>query len=86
MEKQIKAKRFFDFLAFIAIIAVAVSLIISFIFKATAVAGALDLIASCLAYLITAFSAFFYVRAKSSAWAYITYFVALILIVVFVIL
>ena len=86
MEKHIKAKRFFDFLAFVAIIAVAVSLIFSFIFKSTEIAGALDLIASCLAYLITAFSAFFYVRAKGNLWITISYVVALVLIIVFIIL
>ena len=76
----------FDFIAFVGLCLVAVVLVLQNILKANGdVVNALRLIGSCIAYLVTAVSAFFYVRSKRNVWWYVAYAVAVVLIIVFII-
>lgn len=77
----------FDFIAFIGLCLVAVVLVLQNILKANGdIVSALRLIGECIAYFITAVSAFFYVRSKRNVWWYVAYAVAIVLIIVFVII
>ena len=76
----------FDFIAFIGLCIVAVVLVLQNILKANGdVVSALRLIGECIAYFVTAVSAFFYVRSKRNVWWYVAYAVALVLIIIFII-
>lgn len=90
MEKEIKHRNFTNLLAFIALMAVAVSLIISFICNkvgaAGEIVGALNKIATVLSSIVTALCAFFYVKYKGTLWITISYIVAVVLVIVFIIL
>lgn len=76
-------------LAYIAVMAVGIALLLSWIFKAVGQGGALvtalNLIAQCLAYLVVACYSFSYARAKG-VWWLVAWVVAVVLIVVFLIL
>lgn len=79
--------KIFNLVAFIGLVCIAVVLILQKIFNANSgLVGALSLIGACIAYLVTAVSAFFYVRTKRNVWWYVAYTVAVVLIVVFIIL
>ena len=79
--------KIFECVAFFGLCCIAVVLIFQNIFKANGdVVNAFRLIGECIAYLITAISAFFYVRSKRNVWWYVSYTVAVVLIIVFVIL
>lgn len=73
-----------NFIAFIGLVVVAGVLVLQTIFS-----NQLDLIAAfriigeSIAYLVTAISAFFYVRSKRNVWWYVAYTIAVILILVF---
>ncbi len=90
MEKQIKQRNFTNLLAFIALIAVAISLIISFICNkvgtAGEIVGALNKIATVLSSIVTALCAFFYVKSKGTLWVTLAYIVSVVLVIVFIIL
>ena len=75
----------FNFIAFIGLCCVAVVLILQKVLKGDFI-NAIGLIGQCIAYFITAVSAFFYVRSKRNVWWYIAYTVAVVLIVVFIII
>ncbi|MBO7527637.1 MAG: hypothetical protein J6T74_07085 [Clostridia bacterium] len=75
----------FDFIAFIGLCIIAVVLVLHKIISANEVTKALGIIGECIAYFVTAVSAFFYVRSKRNVWWYVAYAVALVLIIVFVI-
>lgn len=47
---------------------------------------ALRVIGESIAYIVTAISAFFYVRSKRNVWWYVAYAVAVVLVAVFMIL
>lgn len=70
-------------LSYVAVVMVGVALLLGLIFKGNAgsVAGALNLIAQCLAYLVVACYSFSYARAKGIWWL-IAWVVAVVLIVV----
>ena len=77
----------FNFIAFIGLCLVAVVLVLQNILKANGeVVNALRLVGECIAYLVTAVSAFFYVKSKRNVWWYVAYAVALVLIIIFVII
>ena len=76
-------KKFLNLLAFIAIIAVAVALLMGMIFTTnTSVVSALKLVAECIAYLVTAIYAFYYIYSMRNTAVTIVYFVAVIIIIV----
>lgn len=79
-EDGFSLKRIVDLLAFVALVLVAVCLVLGKIFTSL---GGLYRIAEALAYIVVAFSAFFYARRKKSIVFIITYIVALILVIVF---
>ncbi|MBO4937365.1 MAG: hypothetical protein J6C90_03475 [Clostridia bacterium] len=79
-------KKVVNLLAYIALIAVAVALILVKIFNGSQVASALNVIANSVAYIITAISAFAFARSKRNPWVMIFFVVAVILVVVFMIL
>lgn len=77
----------FEFIAFIGLACIAVVLVLQNILKANGnVVSALRLVGECIAYFVTAVSAFFYVRSKRNVWWYVAYTIAVVLIIVFVIL
>lgn len=81
---KIEFKKFLNLLAFIAIFAVAVSLLIGRIFGGD-VAHAFSLVAQCIAYFVTAVYAFYYVNAMRNTVLTIIYVVAVVAIVVLLI-
>lgn len=84
-----KFKKFVNMLAFIGIVAIAVVLLLNLILDAvnagSEVVRAMDLIAQCIAYLVTAIYAFYFVYSKHSPAYTIVYVVAVILIIVLLI-
>jgi hypothetical protein len=79
-------RKVFNISAFVAVICIALALILRKVGLSGSVINALELIANAIAYLITAISAFFYVRSRKAIWVWIVYFVAVILIFVFMFL
>ena len=77
--------KIFNCIAFVGLCLVALVLILQKIFSGEVV-DALRLIGECIAYFVTAVSAFFYVRSKRNVWWYVAYAVAVVLIIVFVII
>ncbi|MBE7082410.1 MAG: hypothetical protein E7378_01840 [Clostridiales bacterium] len=75
----------FNFIAFVGLLLVAVVLILQKIFSGNLI-NAFRTIGECIAYATTAVAGFFYVRTKRSPWWYVAYFVAVALIIVFIIL
>ncbi|MDD3232136.1 MAG: hypothetical protein PHV79_03750 [Clostridia bacterium] len=81
-------KKFINMLAFIGIVAVAAVLLLRLflgeIFKVNSeVVNAIGLIAQCIAYLVTAVYAYFFIRNRGPAFI-ITYVIAVILIIILV--
>jgi len=77
-----------DFLAYIAIIFIGIALLISAILNEGQFTRALELLANILAYIVVAFCAFFYAfrSRRNQVWYIVAYFVAITLIVIFLIL
>lgn len=90
MSKSQKFKKFVNMLAFIGIVAIALVLLLNLILEAvnagSDVVQAMDLIAQCIAYLVTAIYAFYFILSKHSPAYTITYVVAVILIIVLLII
>lgn len=78
--------KFVNCVAFVGLVIVAIVLVLQKFNLSGQVLSALRIIGECIAYLITAISAFFYVRSKRNVWWYVAYTVALVLVVVFVII
>lgn len=72
-------------LAFIGLIIIAIVLVLQK-FMDGQLLTALHIIGEAIAYLVTAITAYFYVQSKRGVWWYVAYFVALALIVVFMVL
>lgn len=73
-----------NFIAFIGLIVVAGVLVLQTIFSNQLdLITAFRIIGESIAYLVTAISAFFYVRSKRNVWWYVAYTIAVILILVF---
>lgn len=85
-----KGKAFVNFLAYIAIMMVAVALILGFILSKvganSTVIDAMNIIAQVIAYAITGVFAFYYAKSKRNIWFMVAYVIAIILIIIFVIL
>lgn len=86
MKGELNAKRFFNAMAFVALVIAGVVLVLSKILGALGVQvnllTILNNIAYVLAFVVTAVAAFYYVRTKRSlAWT-IVYIVAVLLVVV----
>jgi len=79
--------KFVNCIAFIGLIIISVCLIMQRIFNSQGeLTRALGIIGQAIAYLITAISAFFYVRTKRNVWWYVAYTVAAVLVVVFMVI
>ena len=74
-----------NFIAFIGLMMVAIVLVLQKIVSGDLL-NAMRVIGESIAYLITAISAFFYVRSKRNVWWYVTYTVALVLVVIFMVI
>ncbi len=73
-----------NFIAFIGLVVVAGVLVLQTIFSNQLdLITAFRIIGESIAYLVTAISAFFYVRSKRNVWWYVAYTVAVVLILVF---
>ena len=70
-------KKIVNILAYIALVAVAVSLILTKLIHSNQISNAFSVIASCIAYFITAIAAFSYARSKRSPWVMIVYVIVL---------
>ncbi len=85
-----KGKQFVNFLAYLSIALIAVALVLELIFSkvgiSATVVGAMNLVAQCIAYAITAVFAFYYAKSKRNIGFLIAYFIAVVLIVVLIIL
>lgn len=84
MKKELNTKKFFNLLAFIALIISGVALLISKIFFGanTNTAMILNNTAYVLAFVVTAVSAYHYVRTRRSLVWLIVYIIAVIIVVV----
>lgn len=72
--------------AFIGLIMVAIVLIFQQFKLSGDVLTALRTIGESIAYLITACSAFFYVKSKRNVWWYVVYTIAVVLVVIFMVI
>ena len=85
-----KGKGFVNFLAYLAIVLVALALILQYVLSAVGVSativGAMSTIAQFIAYAITAVFAFYFAKSRRNIGFMIAYIVAVILIVVFLFL
>ncbi len=85
-----KGKGFVNFLAYLAIMLIAVALIVQYVLNAfevsSNVVSAMNTIAQFIAYAITAVFAFYFAKSRRSIGYMIAYVVAVILIVVFLFL
>ena len=79
-------KSVMNLLAFVAIILIAVSLILSKINFAASINSACTLIANVIAYLMVAISSFYFVRSRRGIAYLITWIVCVVVIVVMMIL
>lgn len=90
MEKEIKHKNFTNFLAYAAIIAVALSVLVAYILGKVNLGGQvvtiLNSISIILSSIVCALSAFYYVKRKGNIWITISYIVAVIVVLLFVVL
>lgn len=84
MKNQLNSKRFFNAMAFVALVISGIALLISKIFLGanTVAANILNSIAYVLAFIVTSFCALSYVRTKHSIVWTIIYIVAVIIVVV----
>lgn len=81
---KIEFKKFLNLLAFIAVVAVAISLLIGTLFGGD-VAHAFSIVAQCIAYFVTAVYAFYYVSSMRNTVVTIVYIVAVVAIIVLLI-
>ena len=83
-----KGKQFVNFLAYGAIMLVALALVLQRIFNAVGLSstliGVMNTVAQCIAYAITAVFAFLYAKSKRNIWFMISYIIAVVLIIVMV--
>ena len=91
MEKEIKHKNFTNFLAYAAIIAVALSVLVAYILNKVNIQNGnivtiLNSISIILSSIVCALSAFYYVKRKGNIWITISYIVAVIVVLLFVVL
>ena len=90
MEKEIKHRNFVNFLAFIALIAVAASVLVAYILGKVGLGGQivaiLNSVSIILSSIVCALSAFYYVKRKGNIWLTITYIVAVVVVLLFVVL
>ena len=78
-----KMKNFMNITAFASVALIGVTLLLNFF----GIGGNIfSTIGNCLAYIITAVVAWFYVKNKKNVWIYVIYFVSIVLILVAVIL
>jgi uncharacterized membrane protein SirB2 len=84
MKNQLNSRKFFNAMAFVALIISGVALLISKIFLGANTTGArvLNNIAYILAFVVTSFCAFFYVKTKHSIVWTLIYIAAVIIVVV----
>ena len=84
MKKELNWKRFFNFLAFVALLISGVALLISKIFFGAnqVVSTVLNSIAYVLAFVVTSVAAYNYVKTKRNIVYVIIYIVAVIIVVV----
>ena len=83
MAKPVKSSGWFvNLLAFIAVILIGVSLILSRIHVFGQVAGAFLIIANVIAYSVVAIVSFFYIANKKNIWLWIVWVVSIVLIVI----
>ena len=84
MKNQLNSKKFFSAMAFVALIISGVALLISKIFLGanTVAANVLNSVAYVLAFIVTSFCAFTYVKTKHSIVWMIVYILAVIIVVV----
>ena len=78
--------KIFKLISFWAVIVIAVALIFSQIIRIGGIGSALQKIGNIMAYIVVLASSLSYVCYKRNVWYFVSWFVALILIVVFVIL
>lgn len=78
-------KKVINFIAFVGLMMVAVVLVLQKIVQGDLI-NAMRVVGESIAYLITAISAFFYVRSKRNVWWYVAYTVALVLVVIFMVI
>ena len=72
--------------AFVGLIMIAIVLVFQKINISGDITNALRVVGETIAYLLTAISAYFYVRSKRNIWWYVAYTVAVVLIVIFMVL
>ncbi len=84
MKNQLNTKKFFNAMAFVALIIAGIALMISKIFFGANgdVSRILNSVAYTLAFVVTAFCAYFYVRTKRNVAWLIIYIIAVIIVVV----
>ena len=82
-------KKVINMLAFIGLFLVAVALIVaqilSWIGVTASILNTIRFVGECIAYLVTAIYAFFYVRTKRNFWWWIAYTAAVVIIIVLLI-
>ena len=87
---ELKLKKMVYAIAYFAIIFLAIALLLKQISSAGSVLGdiasILTTLANTVAYALTAFTAFFYVKTKRNLLYMVSYIVAVILVVIFVII
>lgn len=90
MSSTVKKTNVLHMLSYVAVIAVGLALVLSYLFKlfglTTQLVGALNLIAQCLAYFVVACYSFSFAKSIRNKLGLIAWFVAVVLIVVFLIL
>ena len=83
-------KKFMNMLAYIGLVCVAFALLLAKILgwlkAGGSVAGAFASVGQCIAYIVTMVYAFQFVRSKRNIWWWVTYWVAVALVVLMVIL
>ena len=72
--------------AFIAVIFIGVSLILTKVGLSGKISGALSTLAQAISYLIIIVSSFFYIRFRKNVWLWVTWAVSVVLIVLYFIL
>lgn len=91
MEKEIKQRNFTNFLAFVAIIAVALSVLVAYILGKVNIQNGnivriLNSISIILSSIVCSLSAFYYVKRKGNVWVTVSYIVAVVVVILFVVL
>ena len=71
--------------AFIGLALIAIVLVLQKILSGN-LTNALRLVGECMAYFVTAVSAFYYVNTKRNVWWYVAYVAILVLMVLFIII